>query len=765
MKKLLLFLICIPVFALSQVGIGTNSPNPSAKLEVSASDKGFLPPRITLSATTDVSTITNPATGLLVYNTATAGSSPNNVTPGFYYFNGSAWVRLITPTDNASNITGTVSVANGGTGLTSITSGQIPFGNGTSSISTDSKLTWDNSASRLNVTGSTWFKTNGSNIGLIFDGYSPSGSLQVSRIYTEATSGTPSDFILGTYPNGHLNQLYLKQSNGFVGIGTSSPGSKLDINGVLRLSGSSSGYVGLAPAAAAGSTTYTLPSADGTNGQFLKTNGSGILSWVSDGGATNINGLSDAKVEDGSIYLGHKPTTTSTAENNISLGTTALKSITTGDNNIAVGKDALYTNTSGTNNIAIGESSLYFHESGANNLGLGVRSQFWNKTGSNNTSVGLYSMYGGINLATGGDNTAVGANSLQAYTSGYSNVAIGMEALNKNTSGAENTAVGKSALFSNTSNADNTAVGASALYYSTGVKNTAVGKSALLNTSTGGLNTALGHAAGDLITTGNHNVIIGAGADPSSNAAANQIVIGYNAVGAGDNTVQLGNTFVTNVNTSGTVTAGGFIKSGGTASQFLMANGSATSSPSLSNATSLPLTTGVTGTLPVANGGTGAATTASALTNLGFATATYISAQKTITQSIANATSTILTNYTNDLAINAGEWDAAAGVFTATKTGIYAVSGTIQLESITSASPFEVSLSIYKNTSLVSIGRFFTNGTWSQFPHSVVTNAIVMLNANDKIDLRVWQNSGTSYNTYSNGTSLTIQELPQKLLR
>lgn len=66
-----------------------------------------------------------------------------------------------------------------------------------------------------------------------------------------------------------------------VGINQSSPGSRLDVKGTLRLSGSSSGYVGLAPAAAAGSTTYTLPSADGTSGQFLSTNGSATLSWVS----------------------------------------------------------------------------------------------------------------------------------------------------------------------------------------------------------------------------------------------------------------------------------------------------------------------------------------------------------------------------------------------------------------------------------------------------------------------------------------------------
>ena len=73
-------------------------------------------------------------------------------------------------------------------------------------------------------------------------------------------------------------------SAGNTGFGTTTPGSKVDIKGTLRLSGSSSGYVGLAPAAAAGSTTYTLPSADGTSGQFLSTNGSGTLSWASSAG-------------------------------------------------------------------------------------------------------------------------------------------------------------------------------------------------------------------------------------------------------------------------------------------------------------------------------------------------------------------------------------------------------------------------------------------------------------------------------------------------
>lgn len=82
------------------------------------------------------------------------------------------------------------------------------------------------------------------------------------------------------------NRMMIKGDTGNIGINTASPGSTLDVKGTLRLSGATSGYVGLAPASAAGSTTYTLPSADGTSGQFLRTNGSGTLSWASASAAT-----------------------------------------------------------------------------------------------------------------------------------------------------------------------------------------------------------------------------------------------------------------------------------------------------------------------------------------------------------------------------------------------------------------------------------------------------------------------------------------------
>ena len=77
-------------------------------------------------------------------------------------------------------------------------------------------------------------------------------------------------------------------------------------------------------------------------------------------------------------------------------------------------------------------------------------------------------------------------------------------------------------------------------------------------------------------------------------------------IGAGSNTVQLGNTSVTNVKTSGTITADAvtYPKAHGTSGQVLSTNGSGT----LTWATPSTTATAYSGTLPVANGGTGAAT-------------------------------------------------------------------------------------------------------------------------------------------------------------
>ena len=52
----------------------------------------------------------------------------------------------------------------------------------------------------------------------------------------------------------------------------------------LKLAGSTSGFVALDAPASAGSNTLVLPADNGSNGEFLKTNGSGTLDWAEAGG-------------------------------------------------------------------------------------------------------------------------------------------------------------------------------------------------------------------------------------------------------------------------------------------------------------------------------------------------------------------------------------------------------------------------------------------------------------------------------------------------
>ena len=74
---------------MAQTGIGTTTPNASAKLDVYSENKGFLPPRVSLTSAFDRNTISSPATGLLVYCKGDAG-----LASGYYYWNGTIWVQI-----------------------------------------------------------------------------------------------------------------------------------------------------------------------------------------------------------------------------------------------------------------------------------------------------------------------------------------------------------------------------------------------------------------------------------------------------------------------------------------------------------------------------------------------------------------------------------------------------------------------------------------------------------------------------------------------
>ena len=97
---LILTLILLSAFTASaQLGINSDNspPDGSAMLDVKSTSKGLLPPRVALTAINSASPVTAPAAGLLVYNTAVAGTAPNNVLPGYYSWNGTRWTPVAPP--------------------------------------------------------------------------------------------------------------------------------------------------------------------------------------------------------------------------------------------------------------------------------------------------------------------------------------------------------------------------------------------------------------------------------------------------------------------------------------------------------------------------------------------------------------------------------------------------------------------------------------------------------------------------------------------
>jgi hypothetical protein len=85
------------------IGFNDNNSDPdaSAMVDVYSANKGMLVPRVSLDSTLLAAPVTNPATSLLVYNSATI----HDVIPGYYFWNGSLWARLESSADQELNYT------------------------------------------------------------------------------------------------------------------------------------------------------------------------------------------------------------------------------------------------------------------------------------------------------------------------------------------------------------------------------------------------------------------------------------------------------------------------------------------------------------------------------------------------------------------------------------------------------------------------------------------------------------------------------------
>jgi hypothetical protein len=198
--------------------------------------------------------------------------------------------------------------------------------------------------------------------------------------------------------------------------------------------------------------------------------------------------------------------------------------------------------------------------------------------------------------------------------------------------------------------------------------NTAIGVQPLTINTTGYNNTAVGYNALDNNKTGYNNTAIGYGADTNLDFHYNATAIGYQAIVNASNRVQLGNTAVENVSTSGTITAGTVtypkahnsiegqllsINSSGTAAWATL-DASTLSGTTLkstitgSSLTSVGTLANLTVTNPIVGSITGNAATATSATTAGNITAT------------SNTTLTSLSNLATVGTITSGVWSGTA---------------------------------------------------------------------------------------------------------
>lgn len=378
---LIVFLTILGVRSIAQsVGINTSTPHSSAALDIVATNKGMLVPRLTEAQR---NAITSPATGLLIFQT--------DNTAGFYYYNGTDWTAI-------------------NSGITTETDPKV--GN----LSLDMIPKWDGTA----LVNSNIFQS-GTNVGI--NNVSPRYPLSVgadfgnniSNIAAFNTTANHAVFIgettnqkgimlgydgndiqgrVGTAVN---SDLVFNKFGGNVGIGTATPSEKLDVDGKIKTTnlqitnGAINGYV--LQSDANGNATWGNPinskieDADANTKIEVEKNSNEDKIRFSLNGTEYFRmdrGSLEVLNTGGSVLIGKEAglnETYNSVNQNVGVGFQALKASTNSFNNVGIGSRALWSQADGNDNVAVGTDALRSNNSvknvavgafaGAENIGAG----------------------------------------------------------------------------------------------------------------------------------------------------------------------------------------------------------------------------------------------------------------------------------------------------------------------------------------------------------------------------------------------------------
>lgn len=378
------------------IGINASgaSPDPSALLDIdgtalpAANKKGLLVPRVALTATNVAAPVVAPATSLLVYNTNTAGIVPNNVTPGYYYWDGTAWVRFATTgqlgwglTGNAGTVAGTNFI-----GTTDAVDWVINTGG---SVATNERVRV--LAGGQTVVNNTGLGTNTNDVFSVYSNATTNGSsANISALGARAINGYASGTGVGVFGTNSGN---VATTFGMLATAPSTTGAANALRAESGAPGSSA-VIGIANTSGA-----AIPAATTARGVLGQVNGTIAGTGVGIGVLGVINAtmtIGDARGVQGqspsALGIGVYGLSTSAATTNNPIGVLGGAASTTG-----FGMNAFNTTANGTALIAEGNNIGGFYLTG----GSGVAS-----TGS---GVGTFSI--GTNAASGTGVLGVGNNS------------------------------------------------------------------------------------------------------------------------------------------------------------------------------------------------------------------------------------------------------------------------------------------------------------------------------------------------------------------
>ena len=325
MRTLLLFaLFLLTVIVNAQVGIGTSTPN--GALDIASSTNGILVPRVALTFKNLAAPVVNPnggalTAGTLVWNTATSGILPNNVVPGFYYWDGGVWVALSGSGGKNWSVTG-----NGGT----------LAANNFIGTTDDNDIIFKRNNIRVGMVGS-------GNISLGSNALNPSGT------GAENVALGGSALYSNTAGNGNA-------AIGSLSLYTNTIGIKNTANGYRALYSNTEGWenTGIGEDALYGNTIGAYNTAVGGKSLGMNLGGSnntalGYFSLVS-----NIAGVNNTAV--GWNSMGNN----TSGANNTGCGYLALALNSTGSNNTAIGYNAQVPNETANNQVRIGDTNITY---------------------------------------------------------------------------------------------------------------------------------------------------------------------------------------------------------------------------------------------------------------------------------------------------------------------------------------------------------------------------------------------------------------------